>query len=543
MTDPQPSQHLSRRHLLRGAGALAAGSALAPALVRPAAAAEPGEGRRSPGFAPQPDRRGTVPVEGLHLQFGADPATEMVASWKTLGSVHRPRLQLGTPDGGFGRVIAAETRTYTDPLQGIEVQTHHARMTGLHPDADYLYAVTHDGARAEMGSFRTAPAGRRPFTFTSFGDQATPYLTGPTPPPTGPLPPGTVLPPFRSDALGAPASGDIVDAIETVRPLFHLVNGDLCYANLSATPTRVWDDFFANNTRSARWRPWMPTAGNHENEKGNGPLGFSAYQTRFALPGNGQAGELAGLWYAFTVGSVRVVCIQNDDVAYQDGGGSYIHGYSGGAQRRWLEQELAAARLDRRIDWVVVCMHQVVISTVDQFNGADLGIRQQFAPLFDRYGVDLVVCGHEHHYERSHPVRGVVSGSETLTPHPVATGTATVDTSAGTVHMVLGGGGTSVPSNKLFFDPPRCRVITKVTAPGPNGKRSPVYVTEDAPWSAVRNRQHAYGFAAFDVDPGSTPGGTTTMTVTYYDVLGPGQIAPFETFTLRRDRSDGPRRD
>ena len=43
---------------------------------------------------------------------------------------------------------------------------------------------------------------------------------------------------------------------------------------------------------------------------------------------------------------------------------------------------------------------------------------------------------------------------------------------------------------------------------------------EDAPWSAVRNAAHAYGFAAFAVDPGSRPGGLTTIKVTYYDVVG-----------------------
>ena len=60
-------------------------------------------------------------------------------------------------------------------------------------------------------------------------------------------------------------------------------------------------------------------------------------------------------------------------------------------------------------------MHQVAISTVDKFNGADLGIREEWVPLFDKYGVDLVVCGHEHHYERSHPIRGQESNA-TLTP-------------------------------------------------------------------------------------------------------------------------------
>jgi hypothetical protein len=64
-------------------------------------------------------------------------------------------------------------------------------------------------------------------------------------------------------------------------------------------------------------------------------------------------------------------------------------------------------------------------------------------------------------------------------------------------------------------------------------------VHEPASWSAVRNAAHAYGFAAFTVDPGSRPGGPTTMKVTYYDVVGTdGQLAPFETFTLRRLRRD-----
>jgi len=64
-------------------------------------------------------------------------------------------------------------------------------------------------------------------------------------------------------------------------------------------------------------------------------------------------------------------------------------------------------------------------------------------------------------------------------------------------------------------------------------------VHEQAPWSAVRNAARSYGFAAFAVDPGSAPGGVTTIKVTYYDVVGgDGQLAPFETFTLRRPRRD-----
>ncbi|MFE6173605.1 metallophosphoesterase [Streptomyces sp. NPDC056464] len=247
-----------------------------------------------------------------------------------------------------------------------------------------------------------------------------------------------------------------------------------------------------------------------------------------------------GLWYAFTVGSVRVISLANDDVAYQDGGNSYIRGYSGGAQRRWLEAELAHTRADRAIDWIVVVMHQVVISTADHpGNGADLGIRQEWLPLFDQYGVDVVVCGHEHHYERSHPIRGH-QPNDTMTPTPAATRTDLVDTTEGTVHVVIGGGGTSIPSMDVLFDIPQCNVITGVGAAEANGRKTPVYVSEAAPWSAVRDRVNPYGFVAFSVDPGTHAGGTTTMSVTYYAVTGSyGQAEPVDAFTLRRARNDG----
>jgi hypothetical protein len=346
----------------------------------------------------------TPPVHGLHLQFGADAASEMVVSWHALQPVRRPRVLLGHVDGKLEQTAAADQTSYTDAKSGQIVYAYHAKLSGLQPDSVYMYAALHDGAEPQFGTFRTGPRGRAAFTFTSFGDQGTPTLGKKyVPPPDVTLP----KPPYVNDNLGSPAAGDTTLGVERLRPLFHLFNGDLCYANLAEDRVRTWRDFWTNNSRSARNRPWMPAPGNHENELGNGPIGYRAYQTYFSVPpAAGQTDVTRGLWYAFTVGSMRVISIANDDVTYQDSGNSYVRGYSAGAQKAWLRRELAAARRDESIDWVVVCMHQVAISTVDQFNGADLGIRQEWLPLFDTYGVDLVVCGHEHHYERSHPIRG-----------------------------------------------------------------------------------------------------------------------------------------
>ena len=232
---------------------------------------------------------------------------EIAVSWAAADAVARPRLRVGRAQHSsprrpeFGIEVPAEERVYTEALTGERVHTYHARLNGLAPDTAYAYEVLHDGVQPAPGTFRTGPRGRaRGFRFTSFGDQAIPAAVG--------------------HGLGphTPNAGYIVDAVDALDPLFHLMNGDLCYANVSDAPAATWASFFTNNMRSARYRPWMPAAGNHENEVGNGPQGYLSYQTRFELPDNGSP-QFRGNWYAFTVGPVRVLSINNDDVCLQDG--------------------------------------------------------------------------------------------------------------------------------------------------------------------------------------------------------------------------------
>ncbi len=527
-TSPENSP-VTRRLLLLGAGLAAVVGSTALATPAVAAPNTQGSGKDLPGSLPATNPLSIPTVDGLHLQFGQDASSEMVVSWHTLQPVSDARVLLGDGHGNFTGAVPATTKSYVDAKSGRTVYTHHATLGGLHPETGYLYAAVHSGATPEFGTFTTGPRGRARVTFTSFGDQGTPTL--------GKKQAGGA---WTNDNLGSPSAGDTTGGVERVQPMFHLFNGDLCYANIATDRIRTWWDFWTNNSRSARNRPWMPSAGNHENELGNGPIGYRAYQTYFQVPGAAGQNEVThGLWYSFTIGAVRVISLANDDVAYQDGGNSYVHGYSQGAQKAWLETELKQARSDSGIDWIVVCMHQVAISTANNFNGADLGIRQEWLPLFDKYGVDLVVCGHEHHYERSHPIRGQEK-NQVLTPIPAAKDIREIDTTQGTVHMILGGGGTSAPSNQLLFTPPECRVIVSVASqPDPStGHRPPVYVHEPAAWSAVRDAANSYGFGSFEVDPG-VKGGDTTLKVTYYNVTGlGGGLDEFESFTLKRPRSD-----
>jgi hypothetical protein len=285
------------------------------------------------------------------------------------------------------------------------------------------------------------------------------------------------------------------------------------------------------------------------------------------------------------------VSLSADDVVYQDAGAFvagpaelrpsastgkppiapgtsfYIHGYSGGAQTQWLEATLAAAAQDQGIDWIIVQMHQDALSSSKVGNGSDRGIREAWLPLFDRYHVDLVLCGHDHDYERSWPVRGcnhnvgkdAATGAtvDTCQPNPVMTAAlsdGTFDTSHGTIHLILGGGGTSVPCDVYGMDPvhghPQAKVITKPNRPVPAGSpgtfmRHGADALEEAIWSARRDVGTAYGVAVFDLDPGGN-GKKTSLTIRYYHAPGADQGATsnydlFETVVLAKPpRRSGP---
>ncbi len=316
----------------------------------------------------------TVPLptstepEQLRLTWGADPATEVTVSWSAPGPTPQPAPALAystapiTP-GRPGHVIALpdphpldvtrprrrpDAISFTDGLNGQVTYHYHVQLTGLEPGTRYYYRIS-DGAApqpsAACGSFETAPAGRARFRFSSFGDLA--------PPSWDHSASGNQWYQSSDNAWYA------VSAIEEPGdgagpPLFHLMNGDLCYANLDyANAPGVWRDFGANVSRSARNRPWMPALGNHETEFGtcdqagrpgeapggiaaqgaagsywNGPYGYGHYLSRFLLPDNGltnyDGNRLRGNFYAFRVGTVQFISLDADDVIYQDSAASYF---------------------------------------------------------------------------------------------------------------------------------------------------------------------------------------------------------------------------
>jgi 3',5'-cyclic AMP phosphodiesterase CpdA len=542
---------LTRREFFKGAGSASLAAALSPAGV----------------IAEAEDRKRTTAdgtPEQIHLTFGDEPSSTICISWASAAQAVNPRVILEHPSGRS--TAHAIQRTYTDGFCGQTVFTYHAKVHGLKPGSTIRYAVTADNNRNRAhpftAKFKTAPNGRIPFRWTSYGDLGTPETKW---------------------ELSSPQSQFAVQAVETFDPLFHLLNGDLCYANLNheAQPS-VWTDFGNNVQTSAAHRPWMPCPGNHEIEFGNGPTGHHSYLTRYSLPSNGT--PFQGLWYRFQVGSALFISLCADDVIYQDGGAFapgpeplhpapstgqapvepgtslYIRGFSHGAQTRWLEETLASASKDDSIDWIIVQMHQDAMSSSKNGNGSDKGIREAWLPLFDRYGVDLVLCGHDHDYERSWPVRGcnhhtgrdAMTGAtvDTLQPNPIMTvepANGRFDTRQGTIHLILGGGGTSAPLDAYGVNAlngmPQAKVITKQNRPVPGTlpgtfTRLGADALEDAIWSARRDTDTGYGIGVFDLDPG-VPGGRTSITMRYYHAPGADKISTpdyvlFDTLVIEK---------
>lgn len=386
-------RRLSRRSLLR-AGALAAAS---PLLLRTA--------RASAGLVPGP----------TWVAFGDDATSALTISSSLPAEFTNAVLHYG-PTTALG----ADAPLDVSGLPGVATRYGRAQLTSLTPQTTFFYQVEVDGALGPVKQVATAPAVQGTFKFTAFGDEAT-----------------------------TASSRSMLSQIRSRKAAFHLVAGDLCYADSSGQglPTdilksSVWDSWLGLTSPLAATTPWMTAVGNHEMEPGLGPQGYDGYLTRLAVPGTGPQGCPAS--YHFRYGSAAFIQVDSNDASYEIPANL---NYSAGAQTSWLTDVLTAYRADPTIDFVVVTMHHCAYSTAKE-HGSEGGIRDHWVPLFDSYGVDLVLSGHNHVYERTHPLRGSL-------PVTSAPSGATISSAAGTTYVVVGGGGATLGTG---FTPGKTRL-------------------------------------------------------------------------------------
>ena len=534
----------------------------------------------------------TTAPEQLRLEFGNSPETEMTVSWSAPGTVPMPAPTLAYSTRPIsatnrGKVIAlpesapldltkgprrgASSTSFLDGQTGQTTFHYHVPLEGLRPDTTYFYEVSDGAGSTASAQFRTAPRGRASFRFTAFGDQ------GLNPPRAAATTAGVINP---GDSAGG--------------PLFHLMVGDLAYAN-TANPPSVWRPWALMVAPAASTFPWMPVPGNHEFEKGttdihgapggvyNGPYGLGTYLARYLLPENGltnwDGNSLDGNFYSFQVGTVLFVNLYGNDVIWQtsDFSSPNVTQYSGdlkadpenmalvpdgsggtpNLQVQWLEKTLRKAREPGSGVEMIVVQQHFPFASVDTGNSCDMGARTAFGPLFDKYEVDITLTGHNHNYCRSLPVRGFdppsgVANGNLTNPFGTFAAGATIDTrrptvrqskpisidgqqvfdtSLGTVHLVVGGGGAGSTIGETIDS------VTGFTQAHPFAQTGGnTQAIEDAPWLGFYDTANAYGYGVFDVDPGDRPG-ETSITFQWFSVPATGSPlpkTPVEKFTFTR---------
>ena len=83
-----------------------------------------------------------------------------------------------------------------------------------------------------------------------------------------------------------------------------------------------------------------------------------------------------------------------------------------------MSNDLYYASQNKSINWIVVYVYRPMY-TSPTYHGSEEFLRTGYHSLFDYYGVDLVLQGHNHNYQRSYPIRYNITNSSTpiITDH------------------------------------------------------------------------------------------------------------------------------
>lgn len=257
---------------------------------------------------------------------------------------------------------------------------YEAKLTGLKPDTRYYYAV-YDGDKrltpeSEEYRFTTQPAvgTKRPFRFWVIGDGG-----------TGREPQKAVF-----DAMLATSQKE-------GKPLdFWLHAGDMAYG--TGRDNEFQSRFFESYESLLRNTVCWPTMGNHEGYTSKGETGVGPYYDAYVVPTKGEAGGVASgreAYYSFDHGNIHFICLDSHDMERKPTD----------PMAKWLKLDLEKAKAE----WLIAFWHHPPYTkgSHDSDKEKDLiEMRRHIMPIIEAGGVDLVLTGHSHIYERSMLIDG-----------------------------------------------------------------------------------------------------------------------------------------
>lgn len=315
-------------------------------------------------------------TRGAYLQAGTP--SSVIVRWRTAVPT--------TSVVRYGTALDKLDQTATSPGRFRE---HVVPLSGLTADTVYYYSVgTYTGA-LQGGSesyFRTAPVpgSTRPIRVWVLGD------------------PGTGFPVQRAvrDAYERASVGIHTDLVLTL--------GDNAYSDGTERQfdVRFFDVYRQPFKRAVLW----PAFGNHDARNASSKTESGVYYDLFTLPCLGEAGGVPSgseAWYAFDFGNAHFICLDSQDTDLSEQG----------RMVPWLRRDLAA---NRQL-WTIAFWHHPPYSKGPHDSDTETGrdrrmtdMREKAVPILEAAGVDLVLCGHSHLYERSHPLRGHIGKSSSF---------------------------------------------------------------------------------------------------------------------------------
>lgn len=299
-----------------------------------------------------------------HVKFGKSPNPLDQALPAGTILLRRTEAEGGSPNGQSSLSSAPEgTRQYE------------AKVTGLMPDTKYYYAVFEGDTRltpeSEDFSFHTLPEPGKPHDalFWVVGDSGT----------------GN-----RVQLQVHTAMRNLLKAENrTLDGYLHV--GDMAYG--SGMDSEFQGFFFESYASTLRNTVCWPSMGNHEGRHSNGAEGVGPYYDAYVCPVNGEAGGVPSgteAYYSFDFGEIHFICLNSHDLPRDPSG----------AMAQWLKADLEKTKAR----WLVGFWHHPPYTKGSHDSDKEqqlIEMRRDIMPILEAGGVDLVLTGHSHIYERS----------------------------------------------------------------------------------------------------------------------------------------------
>jgi hypothetical protein len=166
------------------------------------------------------------------------------------------------------------------------------------------------------------------------------------------------------------------------------------------------------------------TIGNHDDSSSSK---LSQYMTHFGLTKQ---------YYSFNYQNVHFVAMSNE-----------VLWKSGSDQYNFVNNDLSRAAGDPKIDWIVVFSHKPMYKSPN-FVSSQIVFRDTYHPLFDKYGVDVVLQAHDHNYQRTYPLKY----NPTNSSNPIITSAEMRNYNmktavGGQIYAIVGTGGVNLHGN------------------------------------------------------------------------------------------------